>query len=409
MCKLKRKRRLEPVKSVCVLAVALLFILATSAHAIRLNLSGSNLPDGISGPVQLMRQVGSYDPPGGGDDVEIRLVNIVQGRLAEPEIPIVVSGKNIPLVSGGVEKTPGALDDIEQETKLYLRIWDGDVGQGHYYAQSDVKTISWLETDPAVDWNITSWAPYLADVPQNVGVRVDREALERTGTAQELIIGIRAIHAGQTEILESLTVLEISKDPSFGDVADQTGGQKRFDSSSANASGSYFEPGVYYYIRSQKGNYYGSSPTQLLTSPIEDIPNPGDYVINAVGRYATLSGGIAAAFTFKLWGKNTDVPLVVNSIALPSLSLAVTTSRGVVEGDVSDAEQLGKLINDAVGKKVVSAICRWDPETGRAEAANFEENSDSLRGGQINFKLKEGEGYQVYTTETIDEVKFEGR
>ncbi len=333
-------------------AFVALFLLSTSAHAIRLNLSGSNLPSGMTGPVKLYRQVGAYDPPGGGDDVAIRLVTISGGILVEPEIPITVSGSTIPLVSGGVENDPGSLTDIVQGTKLYVRVWDGGEGRGHYYAQSTVRTITWLSTDPKVDWDIISWNKYLADVPQRVGVKVNSESLERTGSSLTLTLGIQTIHNGETE--PTGAVVEISKDPAFSDVSDSTGGQKHFDSASATVSGSYFTAGTYY-IRGQMRNYYGSTPVSLLTAPVMDIPNPGDSVIDAVGRYATLGEGVPCGpETVTITFRTTD-DLGINPFSFPFATL--TDPAGVM-----NLKQLIEAVNTEAGENVVTVAGWWNKE-----------------------------------------------
>ncbi|MBU0672632.1 MAG: hypothetical protein KJ732_06365 [Candidatus Margulisbacteria bacterium] len=377
---------------ICLLTLSFLLGLSISAQAIRLEISSSNLPEGIAGPVELMRIVGSYDPPGGGDDVRIRLVNIVDGRLVDEEIPITVSGRTIPLASGGVEKTPGALDDISQGTKLYIRVWqDGTIAQGKYYAKSDIKTITWLETDPKVDWPITSWTKYLADVPQGVGVKVNSEALQRTGASLVLTLGIAAIDNGQTEIRSSQ--LEISKSSAFSDVDDPTGGQKKFSADSASVSGDYYTAGTYY-LRSQKTNYYGSTPGTLLTGPVRDISGPGESVVDAVGKYATLGGGIGGGgtFTFDLKATQAD-KLIVNSIAIPARTLS--------DGAIYKVSELAAYINGKADKVVVTAISKWDPAAGQAVGVTFD-GDGNLVAGADDFAIDPGVGYQVFTTEDVN-------
>jgi hypothetical protein len=368
------------------LGLLLTIFVALPVFAIGLNLSASNIPDGMTGPVEFCRVVGQYDPPGGGDDKSIRLMTIQGGLLAEPQIPIVVSENTIPLVYGGPEKDNGSLNDIDNGTKVFIRIWDGAIGQKHHYVKSEVKTISWGPTDPKVDWTITSWTRCLADVPQNVGVKVDSETIKRTGSTQALTIDFSAIHDGQVELVSSKAVLEISKDPTFTDVNDPTGGVKHFDSSSASASGVYYTGNTTYYLRSQLGNYYGVAPVAMLTSPVKDLAQPGESVVNAVGKYLTLGGGGAAAFTFNLLPIETG-KLVVNTVFLPAAS-------------VTSASALAARIDGLAGSKVTKAVCRWDPVAGKPEAALFDDSGNILTGSK-DFSLTAGECYQIYTTKNV--------
>ncbi len=342
------------VRRVVYSLFCLFCFMSTSAFAIRLELNCSSIPEDCTGPVQLMLQVGDYDTPGGGDDREVRLVNIVGGSLTNTPVPLTVSSCSL-TASGGIDVgTSGGLLDITAGSTLYLRIWDGDTKQGNRYAYVSLGAITWGETDPAVSRIASSWSTYLADVPGGVSVGVNSEVIARTGTGQQLQLGIVGADNGQTEV--RTWVLEVSKDAGFADVADATGGAKHFAASSATASGAYFTQGTYY-LRAQAGNYYGT--TSLLTTPVRDIANPGASVTDAVGRYTTLASGGGAAgpetITFPLT-RPTD-GLGINVISFPFNRVDGTL------GSNFHVRGLVNAINTAAGSNVVQTIGWWDNDS----------------------------------------------
>jgi hypothetical protein len=114
-------------------------------------------------------------------------------------------------------------------------------------------------------------------------------------------------------------------------------------------------------------------------------------------------GGEPIAFTFDLIGKQPD-KLIVNSIALPALDLAQP-----LDYDGCDkASKLREVIDTVAGDTIVRAISRWDPVTGQARAALFDEDGNLVTGSD-DFDLKPGEGYQVYTEVNIDNIVFQGK
>jgi hypothetical protein len=414
MKKYKDKRG-ERIKKVLAAAMFVL-LLTTSASAIRLNLTASGIPAQFTGPVELYRLVGSYDPPGGGDDVLTRIVVIdSSGNLTNTEVPIIVtpvaSQPNIiSFTSGGVADSMTTNNDIANGTYLYLRIWDGAAGQGHYYATA-ARTISWGPTDAKVDWDASSWPVYLADVPQNVGVRVDSESIQRSGTSQVLTLGISAINNGSVEIIAADTILQISKLDTFANVADATGGAKSFNSTSAVVSGDYFTSGTYY-IRAQEHSYYGYSPTDLLTAPQKTISGPGSYIQDGVGVYTTLggppSGGGTAALTLE---SAAPAGPGMNFISMPfdgpwyAFGADGTTPLNVGLNDtnqITNAFHLVRVINAAARAQgtagdVVSTFGTWDPGTQKADGvliSNYD--AGSVQPALENIILKPVTGYQAY-------------
>jgi hypothetical protein len=380
-----------------LIILAAICLVPTSAFAIRINLNATNLPSGFTGPVQIITQVGGYDVATttsnciGGDDAETGLYVISsQGLITTTPITLKVNNKTIMDASGNPPsgapaQSQGSIVDIAKGTTLYIRVWNGTVGKGSKYAQT-AKSISWLDTDAFVNWDVSSWTTYLADIPQNVGVTVGSESILRgAGDSQALTLSISSFDDNTTENNNSLNKLQISKDPNFGDLV---AGVNDFNAASATCSGTYFTGDSTYYIRAQRGSGFGAAPSTLLTSPVTVIANPGASAKNAVGKYTTL-GGTAPV-----------TPHTFNFTEPASDAFAAPTSMcfGSISSNINMASDLAKTINAAntggVAGFYVTAI--YQENTGLY--TYFSDANATLVPGTTDFQMVAREPVQVYTS-----------
>lgn len=162
---------------------------------------------------------------------------------------------------------------------------------------------------------------------------------------------------------------------------------------SANIDAPNIERGVEYSFRVGafnnwfQGGTWSSVGTFTLSTPIPDQP----------GQPAN-----PLSFGFTLYGSQND-QIIVNSIAIPSNKLA----KPEINLQVNKASDLAGVINRFKGKTIVTAIYKFDPANGTAQGAIFDTNGN-LKSGD-NFNLAPGIGYQVYTTEKVDNIVFEGQ
>jgi len=426
-----RKRRLINIaQNISIFAISIL--LTTAVFAIRVEINAA-IPAGFTGPIQLIRAVGGVDSPGpgpnemggpGANDVLTRMVSIVDAALGDDNVPLVIQDNRI-LASGGVEQVPTGKADIAQGTVLNLRIWDGAAGLGHKYIQSS-QAITWAARDAAVPWIIgeNNWTRKTAAIPSGVGVKVDKEAIERTGADQLLRLSISAFGSGIEDVTG--TQMQISKDKNFADVGAQNGGLT-IPAGSSVCEGAYFGPEKTYFIRAQMTNNYGTS---ALAVDIGKIANPGDAVTGKVGQYTTLAGGVGQIVDRDIYNLKINLTkrpsgFGINTVVFPFLQKDASGKDQVwtcidlappqyTNQPIDTIGKLVDLLNKKAGRNIVQTIGYWDRDKQEAKGMTFDNSVDppvvSSHKGTIDLadKIESFVGYQIYVSESVGDINLKG-
>jgi len=265
---------------------------------------------------------------------------------------------------------------------LYVRVWKDALSgnrKGNYYGKSSHAVAS--GTTLPYDWFLTLQTSYKADVPYAPTISSIQEALIRVGNSLEatLTINIGYDQTGGTggDGIREITGRSLKITYPDGTTETKNGSSVKITDA---PQGTYtFQPVA--------TNWYGSTS-------------------GTSQNYTTLGLGVGTlSFTHDLFGARDDL-LIVNTIAIPSTNL----SKPAAASGVSTATKLAQVINSAAGsgKYIVRAVCYWDPATGTAQSELFDATGN-LVSPPDTLTIKPGVGYQVYTTEDLKGIVFEGQ
>ena len=285
------------------------------------------------------------------------------GRLASGGTYSHVSGQHkymLPGMNGGT---------------LIVRIWkNAPSGNrlGNYYGKTSHGAAS--GTTLPYDWTIADLkTEYKADVPYKPAIGSISEALQRVGNSLKLNLGVPiSYNESGADGKREVTGLSLA-------ITYPSGKQETLSGQSASLSNT--EAGTYKF-KPAATNWYGTTY--------------GDEI-----SYTTLGGGAggAASFIFTLNPSIAD-KLIINSIAVPSVSLA--------QGPATKASELAAIINTKAEEKVVAAVYRWDKTTGNPVGVAFDASGNIMSGGE-DFNLVPGEGIQVYTIKEVKDLVLQGQ